>query len=174
MLDIQRIVQLMQTHQVARQRDLVGVCLTEIQALQQRLGVVFPASYCQFLHICGRSAGLLSPWVALYFDDLLEIRDEFHLHLDALTAPIDLSPELLVIAQAEAVFDFIYCDGSDDPPVYRINFQTEQSFFSCNAPAFSLYLESLVEASDRANWLDDLTTDETYAVTGVGDEDKLL
>lgn len=174
MLDGQRLVQLMQTHQVASVRDLVGVCDREIQALELRLGLTFPASYKQFLRLCGRSAGHISPWVALYFDDLVEIREEFFERLAQAMLPLDLSSDVLIIAQAEEVFDFIYCDGTEDPPVYRINFQAQPVCLSCQAQAYSLYLEEVVIASDRDNWLDDLADDDTYAVADIsGEEDKL-
>lgn len=174
MLDGQRLVQLMQAHQVANERDLVGVCDKEIQALERRLGLSFPDSYKQFLHLCGRSAGHISPWVALYFDDLMEIREEFFERLAQAALPLNLSSDVLIIAQAEEVFDFLYCDGSDDPPVYRINFQAQPPTLMCQAQAYSLYLEAVVIASDRDNWLDDLADDDTYAVADLsGEDDKL-
>ena len=175
MLDVRHFMQLMQLHQVAGPRDLVGVCAQEIQSLQRRLGVIFPVSYSQFLQTCGRSAGLLSPWVAFYFDDLLEIRDEFNERLAALDAPFDMPSNALVFAQADNIFDYLFCDGSEDPPVYRLNFLADSPSCECCAPAFSVYLEALVVASDREQWLDDLVEDETYAVAScVNEEDKLF
>ncbi|RYZ81552.1 MAG: SMI1/KNR4 family protein [Moraxellaceae bacterium] len=175
MLDVDNFMQLMQVHQVATPRDLVGVCAQEIQKLQQRLGVVFPASYSQFLQTCGRSAGLLSPWVAFYFDDLIEIREEFDERLAALADPFEVPANALVFAQADDVFDYLFCDDSEDPPVYRLNFLADSPSCECCALTFSAYLEALVVASDREQWLDDLVEDETYSVAScVSEEDKLI
>lgn len=175
MLDVQRLKHMMQTHQVASPPDLVGVCAEEIARLQTRLGLVFPASYQQFLLTCGRSAGLLSPWVAFYFDDLVEIREEFNERLSELIDPFDVPANALVFAQADAIFDYFFCDGSEDPPVYRLNFQTENPSCERCAMSFSAYLEALVLASDKEQWLDELGEDETYCdARSENDEENLL
>lgn len=174
-LDVQRLKHMMQTHQVANPPDLVGVCAEEIARLQERLGLIFPASYQQFLLTCGRSAGLLSPWVAFYFDDLVEIREEFNERLGELIDPFEVPANALVFAQADAIFDYFFCDGSEDPPVFRLNFQTQNPSCERCAASFSAYLEALVLASDKDQWLDELGEDETYSEASCeGDEDSLL
>ena len=174
-MNIHRIVQLMQERQVASRKDLVGVSLTEIQTLQQHLGIKFPTSYSQFLQAFGRSAGLLSPWRAIYFDDLLEIREEFETRLTQLAKPFDLPSEALIIAQAEELFDYLFCDGSEDPPVYRIKLLPDSAFCERCAPAFSDYLEALVMAQDQEAVWDDLAGEETYSLAhSVKDDEQLL
>jgi hypothetical protein len=167
-------MQLMQEHQVARHQDLVGVSASEINQMQQRLGIQFPTSYTLFLKSFGRSAGILSPWKAIYFDDLTEIREEFNERLAYLNPPFEVPSETLVIAQAEDIFDYLFCDGHEDPPVYRIMLLPESAFCEPCAPSFTAYLELLVLASSRDGWLDDLAGEETYAAGTRGHNDDQL
>ena len=174
MVNIHRIVQLMQEHQVASSQDLVGVAAPEILHMQKRLNIQFPLSYRLFLQNFGRSAGGLSPWRAIYFDDLIEIREDFNERLARLNQPFEVPAEALVIAQAEDLFDYLFCDGSEDPPVYRISLLQDCAFCEPCAPAFSVYLEDLVVASDGDEWLDDLAGEDTYSAAQCSGEEDIL
>src|SRR5690606_18240639 len=93
--------------------------------------------------------GLLSPWMAIYFDDLKEIRDQFDCLIAASALPFNLPAKALLIANWESVFDFIVCDGRADPPVYRVDlYQSDRSNFRVYAKSYSAYLENLIQTAD--------------------------
>lgn len=168
MIDVSHLTCLMEKRGVADKSELVGVSDTEIQSLENYFGLTFPACYHQFLRSFGRSAGFLSPWMAIYFDDLKEIRDQF----DGLVAASDLSFNLpanaLLIANWESVFDFLVCDGSDDPPVYRIDlYQVDRSNLRTYSSRYSEYLENLIQTTDTNALPSDFFEDEV--LDGIGD-----
>lgn len=149
MIDVSHLTCLMENRGVAHKSELVGVRDTEIQSLEKFFGLTFPSSYRQFLRSFGRSAGFLSPWMAIYFDDLKEIRDQFDCLVAADALPFNLPAKTLLIANWESVFDFIVCDGRDDPPVYRIDlYKADRSQFRVYAKSYSEYLENLIATTD--------------------------
>ncbi len=144
---ISKIIRLMEEKGVATTNDLVGVSEQEIQVLEEYFQLAFPKSYRQFLTAFGRSAGFLSPWVAIYYDDLKEIRDTFDLYL-AQGLEYQLPDGALIIANIENTFDFIQCKGDHDPSVYRVDFRDEPPLSKRLSVSFSDYLEHLVNTSD--------------------------
>lgn len=137
---------------VAQRADLVGVSEPEIQALESHFGLRFPRAYRDYLLTFGRSAGYLSPWMAFYFDDLKEIRDQFDLLNIAHNNPAKLPERSLLIANWESVFDFILCDGEDDPSVYRLDLFTDGGASSRRyAASFAEYLEKVVRSTDSGS-----------------------
>jgi hypothetical protein len=149
MNDLGHLTRLMEHRGIARKTDLVGVSDREIQALERLWGLRFPEVYRQFLREFGRSAGKLSPWLAIYFDDLKEIKEQF-LGLVALeSSQLILPQDALLIANWESVFDFIRCNGLDDPQVFRVDLYSAQRYkIRLYAHSFSDYLENLIETSE--------------------------
>lgn len=152
MSELSRIVDLMEDRGVASQRDLVGVPDSEIMRLEEYFEVDFPAVYRSFLLTFGRSAGLLTPWMALYFDDLKEIRDLF-LQFRSTRGKdsgfaFSLPPNALLIANFESVFDFILCEKVANPAVFRIDFSDRIMRQKPIAANFTAYLEYLVNTSE--------------------------
>lgn len=145
---IQKVVRLMEASAVATAGDLVGVNESEIKQLEQQLHLTFPKVYRQYLITFGRSAGYLSPWMAIYFDDLKEIRETFDLY-QAQGFDFELPAKALLIANFENTFDFIVCDGSHDPEVYRVDFRCDQPSAIAYKKHFSGYLESLVTSDNN-------------------------
>jgi hypothetical protein len=130
---------------VAPVSDWVGVSLTEIRALEQFFGLSFPVIYIQFLAKCGRSAGQLAGWRALYFDDLKEIAEEFSF-AQTLMGAATLPEKALIIAEQQNVFDYFLCAGDPNPPVYRLNLATteaKQPRLLC--ASFSDYFAQLID-----------------------------
>jgi hypothetical protein len=167
MIDVSHLTCLMENRGVAHKSELVGVSDTEIQSLEIYFGLAFPACYRQFLRSFGRSAGFLSPWMAIYFDDLKEIRDQFDCLAAASALPFNLPPGTLLIANWESVFDFLICDNSDDPPVYRIDlYQTDRSNLRTYSPCYSEYLENLINTTDTNALPSDLFEDEVLDHVG--------
>jgi hypothetical protein len=149
MIDVSHLTCLMENRGVADKSELVGVSDTEIRSLENYFGLTFPSSYRQFLRSFGRSAGFLSPWMAIYFDDLKEIRDQFDCLVAADALPCNLPAKTLLIANWESVFDFIVCDGRDDPPVYRVDlYKSDRSQFRVYSKSYSAYLENLITTTD--------------------------
>ncbi|MCR6650706.1 MAG: SMI1/KNR4 family protein [Cellvibrionaceae bacterium] len=149
MIDVSHLTSLMEHRGVARKSELVGVSDTEVRSLEHYFGLSFPSSYRQFLRSFGRSAGFLSPWMAIYFDDLKEIRDQFDCLVAADGLHFNLPAKTLLIANWESVFDFIVCDGQENPPVYRIDlYKVDHSQFRVYAQSFGEYLENLITTTD--------------------------
>ncbi len=165
MIDVGHLTSLMEQRGVAHKADLIGVSDAQIQSLEQHFGVKFPLSYRQFLRHFGRSAGFLSPWMAIYFDDLKEIRDQFDCLLAADKKPFTLPAKAMFIGNWESVFDYILCDGRDDPEVYRIDlYQPERNHRRVYAKSYSAYLENLVKTADTHALPSDFFEDEALDV----------
>lgn len=162
-IQIQKIIRLMDERGLATAKDLVGVGDDEIQQLERCFQLEFPKAYRQFLRSFGRSAGFLSPWVAIYFDDLKEIKETFALYL-AQGLKYRLPSQALLIANFENTFDFLLCQGAHDPAVYRVDFREEAPTAKKFAPSFSAYLESLVVHSDQTSLPQELLEYEEYEV----------
>lgn len=151
MIDIEKVSCLMHDLGVAQKQDLIGVSDCQITELEAFFDLRFPTAYRKYLLAFGRSAGYLSPWLAIYFDDLKEIREQFELlnitHNNAARLPQDT----LLIANWESVFDYLICDGAEDPIVYRLDLCGAQGPSSRRyASCFSEYLEKLVRSTDTA------------------------
>ncbi len=163
MVDVKKLTCLMAKKGIAQSSELIGVSLKEAGKLENYFGVRFPSAYTAFLTHFGRSAGFLSPWMAIYFDDLKEIKESFELHNSQSKHPFSLPERALLIANGENVFDFILCNESDDPSVYRVDFggDTNKSVIAVlYAKSYSAYLEALIDSSDDALFPDDLRVDE--------------
>jgi hypothetical protein len=132
---------------VAQRSDLVGVPLADIKAMEIYLNRKFPVAYIQFLHLFGRSAGFLSGWAAVYFDDLKEIAEEFDLQKAMTDGNTDafLPNDGLLIAHYNNSFDYLLCDGSADPQVFRITFAEDGAQCRRFSSSFSEYLETMIE-----------------------------
>ena len=142
-MQLKQIIQLMAEHHVAKTTDLVGVRLSDIHALEKQFERRFPATYVQFLHLCGRSAGRLAGWASLYFDDLKEIAEEFEFQRNMTQSSQLLPSNALLIGQHDNHFDYFLCDGNDDPEVYRISFVEESLHCMRFANSFTSYIENL-------------------------------
>ncbi|HEY7773642.1 MAG TPA: SMI1/KNR4 family protein [Marinagarivorans sp.] len=149
-MQLQQLTDLMLQLGVAQAKDLVGVPLADIRALENHFGLKFPACYVQFLHKCGRSAGHLAGWAAMYFDDLKEIAEEFEFHA-ALNNSAQLLPDRgLLIAHYGQLFDYLVCDGSPEPAIFRITF-SQESGARCErfADNYAHYLEAIIRKAGR-------------------------
>ncbi len=171
MSELSRIVDLMEDRGVASQRDLVGVPDHEIVRLEEHFGVFFPDVYRSFLMTFGRSAGLLTPWMALYFDDLKEIHD-LYLQFRQTRGresgfTFSLPAKALLIANFESVFDFILCEKAANPAVFRIDFSDKVMRQKPIAANFTAYLEYLVNTSETGE-IHDESFD--YLLTGTRDD----
>ena len=154
MIPIKKLIDLMAKQNIAQSSDLVGVSYTEIQAMQAYFQVEFPVIYKEFLSRCGRSAGHLAGWSAIYFDDLKEIAEEFQFCLAAINTqkPCNnpLPQKALLIAHYENHFDYIICDAKT-PEVYRISFCNDRTQVSQFSQCFSTYMESMINAAASSN-----------------------
>lgn len=165
MIDILKLTQLMTQTGIAKPSDLIGVSAEEIRKLEAFFQVRFPAAYRAYLRSFGRSAGLLTPWMAVYFDDLKEIREEFHAQNTCLPRALKLPDNALLIAHCEHIFDLIPCEKGDDPPVYRTDLSSEATvkpviFAEC----FSQYLEQLILSSRRMEFPFDSTEEPDLSI----------
>jgi SMI1 / KNR4 family (SUKH-1) len=144
MIDIQKLTELLASRGVASASELLGVAARDIRVLENQFGITLPESYRLFLSHMGRSAGHLSPWMAIYFDDLKEIKEQFALLNATLNSPVVLPANALLIAHWESIFDYIVCDGNDDPEVFRVDLCPEGTPTSRSyAPSYSQYLNNL-------------------------------
>lgn len=143
-----QITQKMQKRGIAAHGDLVGVCDKEIAQLESELNISLPASYRHFMRSMGRSAGFLSPWMALYFDDLKEIQQQFQQLNAQLSNPLQLTQSTLLIAQCEHYFDAIDCNQSD-PEILRMDLSDNTGKQAqVIAESFVQYLDILIDNSD--------------------------
>lgn len=153
MIDILKLTQLMAQSGIAKPSDLIGVSSEEIRKMESDLGLQFPTAYRAYLRSFGRSAGLLTPWMAIYFDDLKEIRAEFRAQNAELSRPLKLPDNALLVAHCEQVFDLIPCGKNEDPPVYRTDLASENGIMPTQqAEHFSDYLEQLIYNSQRVEF----------------------
>lgn len=160
MINITELTQLMASLGVAKNSDLVGVTEKDIQSLERHFGLQLPLSYRTFLRHMGRSAGQLSPWMAIYFDDLKEIREQFDLLNATLDAPTALPAKALIIANWESVFDFLVCSDNSDPEVLRLDLCHEGGpYLKSYAPSLSVYLTNLARSANSIEIPDDLLED---------------
>lgn len=165
MININEITQLMASLGVATGADLVGVTEKDVQSLETYFGLQLPASYRDFLLHMGRSAGYLSPWMAIYFDDLKEIREQFDLLNATLATPIMLPANALIIANWESVFDFMVCTERDDPQVLRVDLCHESGPCIKNySPSYTEYLTNLVRSANTQEIPSDLLEDNAEQV----------
>lgn len=148
-MELERIVRLMEERDIAKSSDLVGVSEREIGRMEAQLDIHFPAAYRQYLLRFGRSAGFLSTWMAIYFDDLEEIREAFEQLNREYVEAIVLPRNALLISNLDSVFDYLFCDGSADPEVFRIDMRGDNGAF-CEkyAESFSAYIERLILNAD--------------------------
>jgi hypothetical protein len=148
-MHFQQLTELMSTLGVAQNEDLVGVPLPEIQAMEAFFGLRFPVSYVHFLHRCGRSAGHLSGWAAIYFDDLKEIAEEFEFHKTMLNSELLLPGNGLLIAHYNQSFDYMICDGTAEPAIYRITFCDGNAHCERFAKTHADYLEAMIRRAGK-------------------------
>ena len=149
-MQLQQLTDLMSQLGVAQAKDLVGVPLADIRALENYFGLKFPACYVQFLHKCGRSAGHLAGWAAMYFDDLKEIAEEFEFHTTLTNVALPLPDPGLLIAHYGQYFDYLVCDGSAEPAIFRITFDPKDGA-QCErfADNYGHYLEAIIRKAGR-------------------------
>lgn len=165
MIDVSQLTNLMENRGVAHKSDLVGVSEAEMGELEKHFGLTFPRTYRQFLRSFGRSAGFLSPWMAIYFDDLKEIREQFDCLIAADRHPFILPERALLIGNWESIFDYLVCDGSDDPEVHRIDlYQAELVYGRVYAKSYSAYLENLIKTADTQALPSDVFDEEILGV----------
>lgn len=161
MNDLSPVIESMQTKGIANRSELIGVSQLERKALEQYFGLNFPEWYREFLHQFGRSAGFLSPWRAMYFDDLKEIKESFKEQARTLARAIQLPPKTLLIAQLESVFDFIVCNGHANPKVYRVDLNRPAQIY-VQANSFGEYLVNLVNDANNGVIIDESFNDDSY------------
>lgn len=159
MTDLTKLMELMAVKGIARRSELVGVSQTELQALEEFFGLVFPKAYRNYLRQFGRSAGYLSPWMAIYFDDLKEIKESFLEQSAALRNPLRLPAKSLLIAQRESVFDLILCKGHSDPVVFRLNL-AQPKVIRRVANSFSQYLHNMITSAAADSGVEEFATDD--------------
>lgn|GEM_PF-1916281 len=165
MIDVGHLTNLMESRGIARKSDLVGVSEAQILNLEKYFTLSFPRTYREFLRNFGRSAGLLSPWMAIYFDDLKEIRDQFDCLIAADGHSFTLPEKALLIGNWESVFDYLVCDGRDDPEVYRVDlYQAEVPHARLYAKSYSAYLENMIKTADISALPADLLEDEALSL----------
>lgn len=143
-MHFQQLTELMSELGVAQSQDLVGVPLSEIKNMEAFFGLRFPASYVHFLHRCGRSAGHLAGWAAIYFDDLKEIAEEFEFHKTMISSELLLPSDGLLIAHYNQSFDYMICDGASEPTIYRITFDDLGAHCERFANSHTDYLEAMI------------------------------
>lgn len=142
---------LMHDLKVAKPNDFVGVPLSEVRAMERYFSVKFPAVYVQFLHRCGRSAGYLSGWWSIYFDDLKEIANDFAQTSEKRELATALPEKGIFIANQGLVFDYLICNGESDPAVWRVDYSTTHVVCEEYATRYSEYLEAFIRgATTRA------------------------
>lgn len=161
MINIAELTQQLASLGVAQQKDLVGVAPSSIQALEAHFGVQLPQAYHTFLLKMGRSAGYLSPWMAIYFDDLKEIREQFDFLNATLEKPITLPPNAFIIANWESVFDYFICGEQNDPAVFRVDLckNIPSRDHNLYATSYSDYLNNLVQNANNNEIPTDLLED---------------
>lgn len=171
-MGIEELIEIMAKTGVAKKLDLVGVSLAEIRKMEAYFDLRFPEIYVQFLYSFGRSAGKLSDWTAIYFDDLKEIAEAYEFQQIMSDTPYPLKENALVFAHYDTHFDYIVCSEITDPPVYRVTFSSPeaQSSSQSNAPttgtnasrdeqlspnhvqfsaSFSQYLEAMIRNAEK-------------------------
>lgn len=158
-VEIQKIVHILAQQGLAGPRDLVGVSEPEIRALEAFFDVSLPGAYRLFLSQFGRSAGFLSPWVAMYFDDLKEIRETFD-GLVAKGVKFELPKQAFIIANFDSTFDFFVCGNHHNPEVHRVNLRCQHPYTKTYATSFTAWLETVALTSKAIKIPDDLY-DET-------------
>lgn len=161
MIQFEELIQLMSLHDIAQSNDLVGVPLSEIKAMEAYFDVKFPALYVQFLFTCGRSAGRLADWTAIYFDDLKEIAEEYSFQADAQSSAHQFNANALIIAHYGTYFDYIHCNGEADPEVYRIDFSLKDDEPTLLSNSLALYFKSMImQAIDNKGNVEPFYIDE--------------
>ncbi len=161
MIQFDELIQLMSEHSIAHSHDLVGVPLSEIKAMEAYFNVKFPALYVQFLFTCGRSAGKLADWTAIYFDDLKEISEEYSFQANAQSSHNKLHSNALIIAHYGTYFDYIHCTGVADPEVYRVDFRLSTLEPTLLSNSLALYFKSMImQAIDNKGNIEPFYIDE--------------
>ncbi len=173
MSELSSIIQLMEQKGIAHRRDLVGVPDAEIRHLEAYFEIRFPEVYRDYLLTFGRSAGFLTPWMAIYFDDLKEIRDLFDQfnatkHVESNFGFL-LPADALLVANCESVFDLVICHKAANPPVIRVDFSSDIVKPKPIAASFTAYLEYLVNSSDVTGF-----PDEAFDETELGLQDDII
>ncbi len=155
---IKKVIRLMAAKGIATQVDLVGVNERDIQSLEAHFNVALPETYRQYLRQFGRSAGFLLPWLAIYYDDLKEIREMYDLCIEQGIA-FRLPAKAFIVGSFDSTFDFFVCNDSHDPAVYRVDFRQKSPKAEKYAPSFAKYLELLVKNSESDSIPSDFLAD---------------
>lgn len=121
MYEIQEIKDELIRKGIASEDSIVGVSQAEIDQLESKLGVVFPAMYKQYLLLLGRKAGGLFDDVNCFFGDVAGLRGEVEEMIEEEGLEFVI-PETAVVFSGYQGFQYHYfiSEGSEDPEVYRL------------------------------------------------------
>jgi hypothetical protein len=154
-----RLMHRLQERRVAAPTDMVGCGEDQIEALEARYGIRLPPTYRRYLEVMGHRAGRLFSWdhAAVFYQHVLsmtaELRREWEeawtTERDGPPPEFELPADALVIyGRLGDQFQFIRCDGQDDPPVFYFN--TWEWEVLENAPSVMTWLENWCAGAEDA------------------------
>jgi hypothetical protein len=125
----------------------------ELEALEEKMGVTFPAVYRDFLQWFGSGVGVddLFGGATCSFPNLETINQQARELLEEEEAELELPQNAIVCWQSgnEMAFHFILPNEGDDPPVYYYEAGMSADTFPRSHPSFSEFLSQHIEAEGR-------------------------
>ncbi|MEM1182847.1 MAG: SMI1/KNR4 family protein [Acidobacteriota bacterium] len=141
------IRQLLVASGVATAAELYGLSAQEIEALEAKIGLVFPGVYREFLSVAGRSAGRFASEVDVFFPDVVELQGEAKELIAECKPGYQLPDDALIFTGYQGYqYTFFRCLG-DDPPVYRFFDDDEEP--TQTADSLSAFLREMVATTPR-------------------------
>ena len=156
-----RFVEQMYASGVARPGDLRGCSIKEIAKVERKYSIVLPLSYRMFLCQMGHSAGKLGncgEFDLSYIDALKLTEQEFNMWKRIRRKnPNYLSPNfpnhglIFCVRLCHPCYWLIICEGQDDSPVIRFDYDFEPVRFEKTQESLLGFLEKLCR--DAEHWI---------------------
>jgi hypothetical protein len=119
-VEIEDVALLLRERGVAGESDLCGCSLSELEAVEEKLGKPIPLAYRNFLKIMGRGAGRLFLGTNAFFPGILELTEIAAEIVSEDPSHIKLPEDALVLTMHQGYeFMFMRKSEGDDPPVYH-------------------------------------------------------
>lgn len=144
------LIRRMKRRGVAHPRELTGVSEAELAEFERARGTQLPVRYREFLLACGMTAGHLGRSVDFLWPRARGLHADFAELVAEDAALADRLPaDAVLINSYSTWFDYVRCDGADDPPVVRMCIERADDA-GVVRDTFSAYLRLMIDTADTA------------------------
>jgi len=149
-MGLSRVKARVETLGIIPQDEIQPCSEAEVHALEQRLGLLLPEVYKEFLLWMGHGAGRLMRGSRFFYQDLPGLREAAVTLLNENNVPALLPKEAFVFYMHQGYqFAFFQVSEGNDPPVYYYNEGADEKTFVISHRRFSEFLENQIEEQAR-------------------------